>query len=51
MSGPTPACRILGRLRAKFRELGFVPIVFNFDKPETKDFTATVQLLANLSHV
>src|SRR5262249_855523 len=30
--------------------LGFVPMVFNFDKPETKDFTETVRLLANLSH-
>jgi hypothetical protein len=26
-----------------------VPIVFNFDKPETKDFTETVRLLAGLS--
>jgi hypothetical protein len=34
----------------KLRELGFVPIVFNFDKPETKDFTETVRLLANLSY-
>jgi hypothetical protein len=25
------------------------PIVFNFDKPETKDFTETVRLLAGLS--
>jgi hypothetical protein len=25
-------------------------MVFNFDKPETKDFTETVRLLANLSH-
>jgi len=41
---------ILERLRVKLRELGFVPMVFNFDKPETKDFTETVRLLANLSH-
>jgi hypothetical protein len=41
---------ILERLREKLRSLGFVPIVFNFDKPETKDFTETVRLLANLSH-
>jgi hypothetical protein len=41
---------ILERLRAKLRELGFVRMVFNFDKPETKDFTETVQLLAGLSH-
>jgi uncharacterized protein YjbI with pentapeptide repeats len=41
---------ILERLREKFRSLGFVPMVFNFDKPKTKDFTETVRLLANLSH-
>ena len=42
--------RILERLREKLRSLGFVPMVFNFDKPMTKDFTETVRLLANLSH-
>jgi len=41
---------VLERLRDKLRELGFVPMVFNFDKPETKDFTGTVRLLCNLSH-
>jgi uncharacterized protein YjbI with pentapeptide repeats len=41
---------VLERLRDKLRDLGFVPMVFNFDKPETKDFTETVRLLANLSH-
>jgi uncharacterized protein YjbI with pentapeptide repeats len=41
---------ILQRLREKLRELGFVPMVFNFDKPETRDFIETVRLLANLSH-
>jgi len=40
----------LERLREKLRSLGFLPMVFNFDKPETKDFTETVRLLANLSH-
>jgi Pentapeptide repeats (8 copies) len=40
---------ILERLRDKLRDLGFVPIIFNFDKPETKDFTDTVRLLASLS--
>src|ERR1700733_11441224 len=29
---------ILERLRENLRILGFVPMVFNFDKPETKDF-------------
>ena len=41
--------QILERLRDKLRALGFVPMVFNFDKPETKDFTETVRLLASLS--
>ena len=40
---------VLEGLREKLRSLGFVPMVFNFDKPETKDFTETVRLLANLS--
>jgi hypothetical protein len=42
--------QVLERLREKLRALGFVPMVFNFDKPETKGFTETVRLLANLSH-
>jgi uncharacterized protein YjbI with pentapeptide repeats len=41
---------ILEKLREKLRNLGFVPMVFNFDKPETKDFTETVRLLAGMSH-
>jgi hypothetical protein len=41
---------ILERLREKLRSLGYVPMVFNFDKPEAKNFTETVRLLANLSH-
>lgn len=41
---------VLERLRDKLRSFGFVPMVFNFDKPETKDITETVRLLANLSH-
>jgi hypothetical protein len=41
---------ILERLREKLRSLGFLPMVFNFDKPETKDFTETVRLLANMAH-
>ena len=40
---------VLERLREKLRSLGFVPMVFNFDKPETKDFTETVRLLCGLS--
>jgi uncharacterized protein YjbI with pentapeptide repeats len=40
---------ILERLRDELRRRDFLPMVFNFDKPETKDFTETVRLLAGLS--
>jgi hypothetical protein len=40
---------VLERLREELRRRGYVPIVFDFDKPETKDFTETVRLLAGLS--
>lgn len=40
----------LERLRTELRLRGYVPMVFNFDKPESKDFTETVRLLAGLSH-
>lgn len=41
---------LLERLRKELRRRGFVPIVFSFDKPETRDFTETLRLLAALSH-
>jgi hypothetical protein len=41
---------VLERLREELRKRGYLPIVFNFDKPETKDFTETVRVLAGLSH-
>jgi uncharacterized protein YjbI with pentapeptide repeats len=40
---------VLDRLRDELRKRGYLPIVFNFDKPETKDFMETVRLLAGLS--
>ena len=40
---------VLERLREELRKRGYVPIVFNFNKPETKDFTETLRLLAGLS--
>jgi uncharacterized protein YjbI with pentapeptide repeats len=40
---------VIERLREALRQRGYLPIVFNFDKPETKDFTETVRLLAGLS--
>jgi hypothetical protein len=30
---------VLSRLREELRKRGFLPMVFNFDKPDTKDFT------------
>ena len=40
---------ILEQLREALRARDFLPIVFNFDKPETKTFTETVRLLAGMS--
>jgi uncharacterized protein YjbI with pentapeptide repeats len=40
---------VLERLQDELRKRGYLPIVFNFDKPETKDFTETIRLLAGLS--
>jgi hypothetical protein len=40
---------VLEKLREELRKRGFLPIVFKFDKPETKDFTETVRLLAGMS--
>jgi uncharacterized protein YjbI with pentapeptide repeats len=40
---------VLERLREELRARDFLPIVFNFDKPETKNFTETVRLLAAMS--
>jgi hypothetical protein len=40
---------VLERLREELRNRDFLPIVFNFDKPETKNFTETVRLLAGMS--
>jgi hypothetical protein len=40
---------ILERLRDELRKRGFLQMVFNFEKPETKDFTETIRTLAGLS--
>jgi hypothetical protein len=40
---------VLERLRGELRDRDFLPIVFNFDKPETRGFTETVRLLAGMS--
>jgi uncharacterized protein YjbI with pentapeptide repeats len=39
---------ILERLREELRRRDFVPIVFNFERPEKSDFTETVRTLAGL---
>ena len=40
---------VLHALRDALRERGFVPIVFDFDKPRSQDVTETVKTLAGLS--
>lgn len=41
---------VLHALRDALRERGYVPIVFDFDQPRTRDVTETVKTLAGLSH-
>lgn len=40
---------VLDALKARLRELDLVPIVFDWDKPTSRDLTETVALLANMS--
>lgn len=40
---------VLEGLRERLRAMGYVPIVFDFDKPLDRDLTETVQTLAGLS--
>jgi uncharacterized protein YjbI with pentapeptide repeats len=40
---------ILEGIAERLRELGFLPIVFNFEKPTDRDITETVMTLASLS--
>jgi hypothetical protein len=40
---------ILNQLRDELRNRGFLPMVFNFERPEAKDFTETVRTLVGLS--
>jgi hypothetical protein len=41
--------KVLDLLRTKLRELGFLPIVFDFEKPTDKDITETIMTLAGMS--
>jgi hypothetical protein len=40
---------ILEKLQKELRNRDLVPMVFNFDKPDTKDFTETIRVLAGMS--
>jgi len=40
---------VLDAIREKLRELGFVPIMFDFEKPTKRDFTETIKILAGMS--
>ena len=40
---------ILDAIRAKLRSIGYIPFVFDFEKPTDRDFTETVKTLAGLS--
>jgi hypothetical protein len=42
--------KVLERLQNELRKRGLLPMLFSFDKPETKGFTETIRLLAGLSH-
>ena len=40
---------VLEAIRTKLRELGYVPIMFDFERPTQRDFTETIKVLAGLS--
>lgn len=40
---------VLDAIRDKLRELGFVPMMFDFQKPTQRDFTETIKTLAGMS--
>ena len=42
---------ILRKIKVKIRELGYLPILFDFDKPKNRNLTETVITLASLSKV
>ena len=41
--------KVLDAIREKLRDLGYLPILFDFEKPESHTFITTVQTLANIS--
>ena len=40
---------ILGRMREQLRNRGYVPVLFDFEKPQSRDLTETVDLLAGMA--
>jgi hypothetical protein len=40
---------VLDAIRGKLRQLGFVPMMFDFEKPTQRDFTETIKTLAGMS--
>lgn len=40
---------VLDALRNELRQKGYLPILFDFEKPSTKDFTETIKILAGMS--
>ena len=46
---PTERKTVLEAIREKLRQLDFVPIVFDFERPNDRDFTETIKTLAGMS--
>ena len=42
---------VLDAVRNKLRELGYVPMMFDFERAEAKTFTETIKVLAGLSRI
>jgi hypothetical protein len=40
---------VLDAIRVRLRELGFVPMMFDFERPTQRDFSETIKTLAGLS--
>jgi len=40
---------VLDAIRDRLRELGFVPMMFDFERPSQRDFTETIKTLAGMS--
>lgn len=41
--------KVLNEIRKQLRKYNFVPVMFDFNKPDSRDLTETVQLLASMS--